>query len=319
MTIRTLGLAILGCFSAAICSFGAVDKGLLALVPQNAQVVAGINVAASRDSDFGQYLSTRFNTDMRGLEEFTAETGFDPRRDLQSVLFASVSPVGDSQNLKAIVLARGTFDESKIRSVALAKGAVVQTFSGVDVYVQGSGHQQNAFTFLRKDVFATGSAAQLQQAIANRSVPATLNGQLRKLISQAGTNNDVWFATIAPASRFPMHFGPDTDQALGGSQTLQAISAASGGIRFGSSVEITMDAIARSDKDASALADVLRFGASLLRASGQSDGHSTALASALEQMLVTASGQNVHLTLSMPEATIEQLAETRPQRRRIAH
>jgi len=93
MTIRMLGLAILTCLSSAVCSFAAVDSGLLALVPQNSQFVAGINVAASRDSDFGRYLSTRFSTDMRGFEELTAATGFDPRSDLQSLLFAGSSPV----------------------------------------------------------------------------------------------------------------------------------------------------------------------------------------------------------------------------------
>lgn len=320
MTIRTLGLAIFTSLSTAVCSFAAVDSGLLALVPQNSQFVAGINVAASRDSDFGRYLSTRFSTDMRDLDQLTAATGFDPRRDLQSLVFAGRSPVSESdRNFKGIVLARGTFDEAKIRSAALAKGGVVQTFSGVDLYTGGEGHHQNAFAFLQNDVLATGSIAQLKQAITNRSGRATLNGQLQKLITQAGTDNDVWFATIAPVSRFPMHFGPDPDQPADASQTLQAVSAASGGIRFGSSVEITLDAVARSEKDASALADVLRFGASLLQMKGESDPNVVALASALRQMIVTASGQNVHLALSVPEATIEQLADARPRHQRLAH
>ncbi len=318
MTIRTLGLAILTCCSASLCAFGAVDRSLLALVPPNSQFVAGIDVIASRDSGFGQYLDTRFSTEMKGLEQFTAETGFDPRRDLQSLLVAGGSPPG-SRNRNGIVLARGIFDESKIRSAAVARGALVQNFSGVDLYVTGEGLHQNAFAFLGDDVFATGPTEQLRQAVANRSVPAKLNAQLQKLISQAGMNNDVWFATIAPVSQFPMQFGPETNQSVTDSQTLQAISAASGGVRLGSTVEITLDAIARSDKDASALADVLRFGASLLRANGDSDAHTTALASVLNQMLVTASGPNVHLILSMPEATLEQLAAIRPPRRRLAH
>jgi hypothetical protein len=90
-------------------------------------------------------------------------------------------------------------------------------------------------------------------------------------------------------------------------------------VLFGSSLQITVDAIARSDKDASALADVLRFGGSLLQMKGPSDPHSALLASALNQMVVSAAGQSVHLSLSLPETTLEQLAETRPQRRRLAH
>jgi hypothetical protein len=314
MTIRTLGPAILYLLSAAACSFAAVDKTLLALVPQHSQFVVGIDVVSSRSSDLGQFLSTRFDSQFKGLEQLTAETGFDPRRDLHSILFAGVSPAAGKRGVNGLVLARGTFDYNRIRSAALAKGAVVQTFSGIDLYLQAPGRGKNAFALLDTDVFATGSLTELQQAVANRSTPTRLDPQLQQLITKAGTDNDIWFASTAPASRFAMQFQPEVDQsAADGSQTLQSISAASGGVRFGSTVEITIDAIARSEKDASALADILRFGSSLLQAKGQSDPHTALLASALNQMLVSTAGQNVHLSLAMPEGTLEQLAETQPR------
>ena len=286
MTIQTLGTAILTLLKRCRLLLWGSRRRPTRSGPANAQFVVGINVVASRSSDFGQYLSTRFNGDMKGLEQFTAETGFDPRRDLESVIVAGILSTTGKQNTEAVVLARGTFDQSKIRSAALAKGAAVQTFSGVDLYVTGAGNHKNAFAFLESNVFATGSMNELQQAVATRSTPVNLNPQLQQLISQAGTDNDIWFASTVPASRFATHLEPEMDQSLGGSQTLQAISAASGGVKFGSSLEITLDAMARSDKDASALADVFRFGASLLQMKGQSDPHSALLASALNQMLV---------------------------------
>jgi hypothetical protein len=322
MMSRTLGTAILFSLTSAVCSFAAVDNGLLALVPENSQVIVGINVVTSRNSDLGQYLSTRFNTgEAKGLEQLSAETGFDPRRDLDSIVFAGSPPAAGTKHdmSSGLVLARGTFDQNKIRSAALAKGAVVQTFSGVDFYLQSTGNEKKAFAFLENDVFATGSIADLRQAVAHRLTPASLNPSLRELISQAATENDIWFVSTVPASRFASHLQPEMDQSVGGSQTLQAVTAASGGIRFGSSVQITVDAVARSDKDASALADVVRFGASLLQMKGQSDHHTTLLASALNQMLVSATGPNVHLSLSIPETTLEQLAETTPQHHRMLH
>jgi hypothetical protein len=52
----------------------------------------------------------------------------------------------------------------------------------------------------------------------------------------------------------------------------------------------------------------------------QSDPNNAAqVAAALNQMLVSTNGQTVHLSLSIPETTLEQLAETRPQRHRMAH
>jgi hypothetical protein len=320
MIFRTLGAAIICSLSAAVCSFAAVDTGLLALIPENSQFVVGINVLASRNSDLGQYLSTRFSGEAKGFEQLTAETGFDPRRDLASVVFAGAPGPSGKQDGSGLVLARGTFDQARIRTAALAKGIVVQPFSGVDFYLQGTGNGKHAFAFLANDVFATGSIAELRQAVANRFTAATLNPQLQQLISQVAGENDIWFASTVPASRFASHFHPEMDQSAGGSEALQAVSAASGGVQFGSSVQITLDAVARSDKDATALADVLRFGASLIQMKGQSDRNNAAqVAAALNQMLVSTNGQTVHLSLSIPETTLEQLAEIRPQRHRMAH
>ncbi len=317
MTIKMLRTLVLCSLSSAVCSFAAVDSGLLGLVPPDSQFVIGINVEASRNSDFGQYLSTRLNAGAKGFEQLNNLTGFDPRRDLQSVVFAGVTNPSGQQNLQGVLLARGTFDQNRITSAALAKGAVVQNFSGVDFYLHGNGNGRNGFAFLDTDVFATGSLAELQQAVANR--PARLDPKLQQLITQAAADNDMWFASTVPASQFAKHLQSELGQsAPAGSQTIQAISSASGGVRFGSNIQLTLDAVARSEKDASSLADVIRFGASMLQMKGQSDPQTALLASALNQMILSANGQNVHLALSIPEATVEQLADARPHRH-VAH
>jgi hypothetical protein len=281
-------------------------------VPPDSQFVIGINVEQSRYSDFGRYLSTRLN-DVKGFAQLDALTGFDPRRDLQSVVFAGVTSPTGGQNVRGIVLARGTFDQNKITSAALAKGAVVQNFSGVDFYLHGNGNAKNGFAFLDADVFATGSLTELQQAVANR--PARLDAKLQQLITQAGADNDMWFASTVPGSQFATHLQSELGQSVpAGSQMFQAVSSASGGVKFGSNVQLTLDAVAQSEKDASAITDVLRFGASMLQMKSQSDPHAALLSSALNQMLLSAKGQNVHLSLSIPEATVEQLADARPQR-----
>jgi len=295
-------------------SFAAVDGGLLALVPPNSQVLVGVDAVASRKSDFGRYLTARVNADAKGLEQLDATTGFDPRRDLESVLFAGVTSSTGKQNLRGVLFARGTFDQSKITSAALAKGAVVQNFSGVDIYLPANGRARKGFAFLETDVFATGSLTELQQAVAKRSNPAPLDPKLQELITRAGADNDIWFASTVPASRFATHLQSELGQSAGsGSQMIQAISSASGGVKFGSDVQLTVEAVAQSEKDASALADVLRFGASMLQMNSQSDPHAAVLASALNRMLVSATGQTVHLSLFIPEATVEQLADARSQ------
>jgi hypothetical protein len=51
---------------------------------------------------------------------------------------------------------------------------------------------------------------------------------------------------------------------------------------------------------------------------GQSDPHVALLASALNQVTVSANGQNLHVMLALPEGTLEQLADMRPAQHRMA-
>ena len=215
MTIKMLRALVLCSLSSAVCSFAAVDSGLLGLVPQNSEFVIGINVAASRNSDFGQYLTAKLSADAKGFEQLETVTGFDPRRDLESVIFAGVGGSTGRQNVHGVLLARGTFDQNKIRSAALAKGAVVQNVSGVDFYLPANTHGKNAFAFLDTNVFATGSLTELQQAVANRSNPAPLDPKLQELITQAGADNDIWFASTVPVSRFAAHLQTELGQSCG--------------------------------------------------------------------------------------------------------
>jgi len=303
----------------AVCSFGAVDNGLLALVPQNSQFVIGINVIAARDSEFGRYITARFNAHEKGLEQLDAATGFDPRRDLESVVFAGIPDSTGKPHMPGVLLARGTFNQSKIRTAALAKGAVVQNFSGVDFFLPGNGRGKKAFAFFDTNVFATGSISDLQQLAANRLAPVTLDPTLQNLITHAGTEGDIWFASTVPASQLSRHLQPVLPQSAGpASEVVQRISSASGGVKFGTNIQLAVDAIAQSDKDASSLVDVVRFLGSMVQMKSQSDPRAALFGSALNQLIVSAKGQNVHLSLSVPETTIEQLADLRSQQN-LAH
>src|SRR4051812_46007079 len=92
---RLLSLSLLACLG-SLCSWASIDRDLLALVPSGVNVVGSIDVTKSRGSDFGQYLLSKQQVGDHGFEEMILQTGFDPRRDLQYVLFTSVPPAGDA-------------------------------------------------------------------------------------------------------------------------------------------------------------------------------------------------------------------------------
>ena len=95
-------------------------------------------------------------------------------------------------------------------------------------------------------------------------------------------------------------------------QALQSILESSGGIKFGATVDLTFDALTRSPQDATSLADVVRFLASMMQMQRQKDPRAAILANAFDNMNLTATADRLHLSMSIPEQSIEQLAELGP-------
>ena len=92
---------------------------------------------------------------------------------------------------------------------------------------------------------------------------------------------------------------------------MQSIEQTSGGVRFGSIVEIAGEALTRSDKDALALADVIRFMTGMLQMQRGKNPEAARFANLLDSMEVKTAASTVHLSLSIPQADIEKLMPAR--------
>jgi hypothetical protein len=308
---RFLAIPVLFCFTAA-AGLAAADAGLLALIPSNAKVVSSIDVQQARNSPFGQFLLNKVNSDGNGFDKMVQETGFDPRRDLQSFVFASPGPAPNKTQSGFVVVARGNFDPQLIRKQILSHGGAVQSISGVDVYVSSKQQQQQtAFAFPDVGLAVFGDLASVQQVIANRTNPSVLDANLQTLISKVSANNDAWFASILSGDYLTQHLNEATNQQVKSqAQALQSVRQAAGGIQFGDPVQFTFDAVTRSAQDATSLTDVVRFMASFVQMQRQNDPHLQVLASALDGMVLNASGSNFHANLAIPEKSMEQLADS---------
>ncbi len=299
----------------SVSLFASVDRGLLAMVPADAKVISSIDVSQARSSDFGQYLLNKTQNENHDFADFIEQTGFDPRRDLQSLIFESSGPATDRAQSGFAILARGTFDADRIRATAKAKGAVVETYQGIELLVpQGSG-QKTAVAFPEAGVAIMADLATMHEIVGNRANPIVLDSSLGQQIDQVADNDDAWFVSLLGGSFLNHHAnagGKQPPQAAQAAQALQSVLESSGGIRFGSSVDVTIDAVARSPQDAVSLSDVVRFLASTLQMQRQKDPRAAILANALDNMNLTTNGNNLHLALSIPEKSMEQLAELGP-------
>jgi hypothetical protein len=295
----------------AVSAFASVDAGLLALVPAGAKIIGAVDVTRARSSDFGQYLLNKAQSEDAHFQEMINQAGFDPRRDLQSILFATSGPSSTGQPSSFAILARGNFDPTRIKTLAKSKGGVtIVNYGGIDIMVDSkeTGHQP-AIAFLDVGIAVMADLSTLKQVIDNRASPTILDADLTSKINTIGASNDAWFVSLVGGSFLADQAGP---QGASQAKALQGVVQSSGGVKLGPVIDTTFDAVTRSPQDATSLSDVVRFMASMVQMQRQNDPRAGILATALDGMTLQSSGAAVHFAVSMPEKSLEQLAEDSP-------
>ena len=307
--IRKLAAASLFAVLAATPAL-AVDAALLNLVMPDAKVVAGADVDRVKNSPFGQHLLKQMQDDDRDFQDFFALTGFDPRTDLREILAATDST---DKSSRGIVAARGTFDETKLSAAASVKGGLITTYQGIKLLTPpaGTGHGDGAVAFLGNGFVLAGPSASVKAAIDRQSAGLKISPDLAARIQSASSSYDAWVVTTAsPANLGRIPAPAALDGAMQGN-LVQAIDYISGGVRFGANVELAGEAVTRTEKDAGALADVVRFLASM--AASNRDPKSS-FAQMVDSLQLTAEGRTVRFTISAPEQEIEKLIAPRRNR-----
>jgi hypothetical protein len=289
----------------------AADQSLLRLAMPDARVVAGINVAQSLSSPLGQFILKQTPDPGQGLNDLVLATGFDPRRNLQEVVFASP---GGNQDARKLIIARGTFDISRITALVKTTGAGINSFEGVDVITapphpeNSSQGQPGAMAFLDPTLAVAGDTDSVRDAISRRNSASGLNPDLAQRISQLSASQDAWFVSFVPASELAGRL-PQAAGATGPlpQNTLQAISQASGGVKLGDPLSAMLQVVSSTAQDANSLADVIRFFAGMVQM-GKSDAQAP-LRQIMSGLDVKPNGTAVNISLAVPLQQLEALIQ----------
>jgi hypothetical protein len=295
----------------------AADPGLLSLVPPDAKAVAGIQADQARNSLFGQYVLSRMQAGGVNFDNFIATTGFDPREDLSEILLASNGAGKTSQN-HWLAAGKGVFDIQKLTAAALAHGGTLGSFNGVAMVTypaRGNSQVPSGFAFLDASTGILGDTASVRAAIQQWQNGAPPNSALLDKVNQASANEDFWFVTLVPPSQFPAAVARSANS--GAANILAAVNQLSGGVRFGDTVTVSAQAVARSDKDAQSLADVLKFFAGMVQLNSQNNPAAGRLSALLDSLNTQTSGNVATFSLAVSEQELEQFfATARPGPRR---
>lgn len=287
----------------------AADPALLRLVMPEAKVISGANISQFVTSPFGSFLLAQLQSSEPQLRSFILATGFDPLRDVNEVMMASAA---DPKEKRGVLLARGVFDPSRILAYAKQSGGVAQSYNGVLIMAEKQ-KMDPWIAFLDSSTAVMGDARSVQGVIDRAASGSGPDPELVARVKQASGLYDFWGVSAIPASSFADRMpNPQLGGILQG-DVIRGVLGTSGGIKFGPSILIAGEAMTRSEKDATALADVVRFFVGMAQMSAQKNLQAAASMAFLQRLDLKAEGNVMRMSLTIPEADLEKFIQQAQQ------
>jgi hypothetical protein len=218
--------------------------------------------------------------------------------------------VADPANPSGLLLARGTFPVDTITaSLSGASGKwQLTTYGGATLLnsTNPKGKVTFAVAFLGNSVAVAGDLASVKAAIDRSTGTNSIDPALAAIVNQLSTNEDEWLvSSTSVASLLPANTAaaaPATGPAATLLPMLKNIQSFNGGVKFGDNVAFTAEAVASDPQNAAALQAVVKLGIVLVGAN----------VPMLQGLQVSTNGSAVDLSLSVPEAQIENLVNKAP-------
>jgi hypothetical protein len=302
MIRNTIALTVL-----SMAAFAA-EAPLLSFVDPGAKVIAGVQADRALASPLGRYLLAQINQDDPEFLRFIEETGFDPRRDVREIVIAGI----DHQRKHGLIVARGVFNGPRIVSTAGTHGALITSYNGVQVAATKSGQW---LAILDGSLALAGEEALVKYAIDRpRNETAVPSFALAQKAASLAARFDVWFT--GAGAIVPPAFGRRGATPMAGA--FEGIRETSGGVELGAVVRFSAEALTRSEKDAQALVDVIRFMATMIRNGSASNPDAQRIETILNSLEVGAEAATVRLSVAVAEADLEQWVKPKQRTRQRA-
>jgi hypothetical protein len=246
--MRPLGVAIL-CLALAGCQAKKsaslhIDPTLESLVPTDTVMVAGVNVDAIRETSVYQKLLTRLP--LPQLEEFSHQTGLDPRKDLSQILSCWDGRHG-------LLMARGKFRPADLEARLKSNGATQFGYKKYRLF----GNEQNAIVFLNDSTVLAGPANELRSVIDRGQSTSGLPPALAELLRALPGNDQIYAALIGGIEGLELVV-PKADVLGNAAQLLQAVDSAALGMDLSKGLDAIARVNSKTERDAKFVHDMVR-------------------------------------------------------------
>ncbi len=300
ITAALLALALVGCNRQNDNLF--VDPALLALVPSDTVVLAGIKMEKLRET--AAYKKYFVNPQFKQpLDTFEKETGLDPRKDLWEIMITS-----DAKG-KSLVLARGSFSGMGMEPTIEKPGIVRANYKGYMLFT----HDDSGVVFLNSSTIAAGKIELLHQLIdARNDHPPAPKAFLDKLGS-VRRNNQAWVIALngLPIPQFLLNGGGEPSNMTRNlmanlPRLLGSLQSSTAMLDLSSGLHLTVNAQCPTPKDSKTLHDTLRGVIGLARL--QMPDRSQDMLKLLDAPLITMSDSSVNLDMNFTNEDLETLS-----------
>ena len=291
----------------------AADPAMLDLVMPDARMVMEIDIGKIMASPIGKTISTEVKAEFekskaQWQQQMAGLSGFDFTQ-LSDVVIAAA---GAGKDAPALVIVRGSFGPAVMDSLKAA-GATLTELQGVPV-LTNAGQNKSTIAFLDGAIAVLGQAADVAAAIGRRGNGAVLPAALAAKVQKFNGHYDIWMATVGPFPLPPK--APAAKASAGGAgaaavqaaQWIERLESIDGGGRFSPDFELSIEIIARTEKDAAGMAEGLRW---LEGAVQLSQAKNPGNKNISEYLKFAVSGKRIDFALHVPEAEMRAALQQR--------
>jgi hypothetical protein len=237
-----LALALVGCKPKQPAVLH-IDPALESLVPSDTVFVVGANLEAVRDTPVYKKLLSQMP--LPQLDQFTQQTGLDPRKDLSQILSCS-----DGKH--ALLFARGKFNRSDLDARLQKQGAAPITYKNYRLF----GNEQGAVFFLNDSTGIAGPAQQLR-AIIDHPSSGGMPPALRELLRTLPPGDQIYAASSSGFGGLNIATPPNSNLASV-LQALRSVQTVTLGMDLSNGLNAVAEATCATERDAKFVHDMVK-------------------------------------------------------------
>jgi hypothetical protein len=222
-----------------------IDPSLESMIPAGTVFIAGADIDAIRDTPVYQKLLGRMP--LPQLDEFTRQTGLDPRKDLSRVVSCTNGKTG-------LLMARGKFNIRDLEARLETRGAKRSAYKNHNLF----GDERMSIYFMNGTTAVAGPGSDLRSLIDQGSGGGRgLSPALRDLIRTIPANDQIWAALSGGLQGLNIGIPPNSNLE-NIMNALQSIDTATVGMDLSKGFDLTAAVTCKTERDAKFVHDMVR-------------------------------------------------------------